>query len=580
VIHHSVVGKLWVTIIGLVTIILLFLSIFIIEYFDHYYYVQQSNSLTELGQKISNIMEKYPDKDNAIFASGEILDAFETEMVIAQVDNEGEFVPIDPLFSAEDLKRITSNTLQVIRLGDLSYKDYITFNNSHDKLAVGIPLYEQGELKQAIILYQTLSQLYETTNGLKKIVLLFAGIGIIMTTVFAFFLSTRITAPVRQMQKAANRMAKGDFETKVNIITSDEIGDLAASFNQMAKQLADTVQALSTEKDKLANILKSMADGVITMNKNGEIIITNPPAVNFLGPNTEQLPDALKEMLKTVIKLEQNIKKDIHLNGRILSVVMAPLYTNKGIYGAVTLLREVTYERKLDKLRKDFLINVSHELRTPISMLQGYSEAIIDDIAKTPEEKKEYAQIIYDESLRMGRLVNELLDLAKMESGNVQLQLCRVDVKKLLEKMIHKYINITREVGIDLKLDMDSKVEEAVFDADRIEQVLTNLIDNAIRHTPKGGEITVRVRLKGNSKVLLEVEDSGEGIPEEDLPFIFERFYKADKARTRGQSGTGLGLSIAKNIVDAHGGNISVKSKQGEGTTFSIILPVNNFGGS
>ncbi len=572
-IHHSVVGKLWVTIIGLVSIILLFLSVFVIQYFDRYYYVEQSRSLTELGEKIFVIINKYPDQEKAIDAAKEILEAFKTEMVVTYVDEKGNFTPIDSLFTSEELEEITSSNQTVVRLRELSYIDYVTFNGSNDKLAVAIPLYEHGEVNKAIILYQTLNQLYQATDGLKKIVLVFAIIGIVMTTVFAFFLSTRITAPIRQMQKAANRMAKGDFNMRVNIVTTDEIGDLAASFNRMAGQLAETVQALSTEKDKLSNILSSMADGVITMNKLGEITVTNPPAEGFLVANTWELPEALKEMLKTVINLERNVQKDIHLSGRILAVVMAPLYSNRLIHGAVTLLRDVTYERKMNKLRRDFLANVSHELRTPISMLQGYSEAIIDDIAKSPEEKKEYAQIIYDESLRMGRLVNELLDLAKMESGNVQLELCKVDIKKMLEKMSHKYINITKEAGIILQLDINHNLNEVIFDADRIEQVLTNLIDNAIRHTPTGGEIILRARLTTDEKLLLEVEDSGEGIPEEDLPFIFERFYKADKARTRGRSGTGLGLSIVKNIVDAHRGKISVKSKPGQGTTFTIILP-------
>lgn len=576
-IYNSVVGKLWVTIIGLVSIILLFLSIFIIEYFDRYYYDEQSTNLYQLGGNISDILDKYPDMDQAIIAADEILESFDTKMAIAYIDENDQFLPIENLFTPDELKEIYSGWPYVVRLGDVSYKNYITFSGADDILAVSVPLYKDGQLDRTMILYQSLDHLYQTTNDVKKIVLLFAGIGIFMTTVFAFFLSSRITAPIRQMQKAANRMAKGDFRTKVQIVSSDEIGDLAHSFNRMAEQLDENVQALSTEKDKLANILKSMADGVITINTQGEIIITNPPAESFLNPNPDQLPDSLKEMLEAVIKLERNVKKDIHLNGRILSVVMAPLYSNKMIHGAVTLLREVTYERKLNKLRRDFLANVSHELRTPISMLQGYSEAIIDDIANTPEEKKEYAQIIYDESLRMGRLVNELLDLAKMESGNVQLQFCKVNIKIMLDKMVHKYSSITHEAGIQLISDISQDLDEVVFDADRIEQVLTNLIDNAIRHTAHGGKIILSAKLKSDGKILLEVKDSGEGIPEEDLPFIFERFYKADKARTRGQSGTGLGLSIVKNIVDAHGGTISVRSQQGQGTTFSIILPAHHF---
>lgn len=278
-------------------------------------------------------------------------------------------------------------------------------------------------------------------------------------------------------------------------------------------------------------------------------------------------------MLDIVVKQGSNIKKDITLNGRVLSVVMAPVFTGYTISGAVTLLRDMTYERKLDKLREDFLANVSHELRTPISMIQGYSEAIIDNIAQTPQDVKELTNIIYDESLRMGRLVNELLDLVKIESGLYQLQYSTVNLKKLIDKVTRKFSSLLNE---DIYFDNDLNLNDLIIeiDVDRIEQVLTNLIDNALRHTQEGDMITLSTKIS-EEKVLIEVADSGEGISEEDIPFVFERFYKADKARTRGQSGTGLGLSIVNNIVLAHKGEIKVNSQPGVGTIFSIILPIN-----
>ncbi|MDF2859513.1 MAG: histidine kinase, partial [Neobacillus sp.] len=250
----------------------------------------------------------------------------------------------------------------------------------------------------------------------------------------------------------------------------------------------------------------------------------------------------------------------------------SPLYSNRFIRGAVAVIRDMTEERQLEKMRKDFIANVSHELRTPISMLQGYSEAIVDDIAESQEEKKEMAKVIYDESLRMGRLVNELLDLARMEAGHIQLMIEDVNLSSFLNRIVHKFQGLARENDIHLGVEIENDIPDISFDPDRIEQVLTNLIDNAIRHTPEGGS----VKLTGSMDeigVRVEVSDSGSGIPEEDLPFVFERFYKADKARTRGRTGTGLGLAIAKNIIDAHRGHISVQSKIGQGTTFSFLLP-------
>ncbi|OEF97304.1 hypothetical protein BHF71_03720 [Vulcanibacillus modesticaldus] len=571
---RSVVGKLWITIIAIVAVLFLLLSTIVFKYFDNHYYTQQSNSLSALGEEISLIIEKNPNREKAIEIIDDILRAYETNMVIIKKDATGKYPQIEKLFSPEDIKLILENQKNVVRISDVSYKYYLTFDKVDDFLAIAYPLSENGKDIGVIILYQSLERLYEVTNNLKKILLLFVGIASVITTFFSFFLSYKITAPIRQMKKAAVQMARGNFKHKISIRTTDEIGELADSFNKMASQLAETVQALSDEKEKLTNILKSMADGVITVNRRGDIIVTNPPADKLLLWEKE-LPDSIKEMLETVIKQEVNVKKDINLHGRILSVVMAPLFSDKVVNGAVMLLRDVTYERKLNKLRQDFLANVSHELRTPISMIQGYSEAIIDDMVLSPEETKELTHIIYEESLRMGRLVNDLLDLARMESGMYQIQYSKTDIKLLIDKMIRKFSSLAQEHKIELISDYDPKLPEVYVDGDRIEQVLTNLVDNAIRHTKNGGKITIRAKLKSSDNFLLEVSDTGEGIPEQDIPYVFERFYKADKARTRGNSGTGLGLSIVKNIVNSHGGTISVDSKIGQGTTFSIIIPTN-----
>jgi two-component system sensor histidine kinase ResE len=235
---------------------------------------------------------------------------------------------------------------------------------------------------------------------------------------------------------------------------------------------------------------------------------------------------------------------------------------------------------RLEKLRKDFVANVSHELRTPLSMLQGYSEALLDDIASSPEERRELAQVIYDESLRMGRLVQDLLDLARMEAGRLELNATVTDLIPLLTRVHRKFAALARERGVALQLDVDAEPGALTLvraDEDRLEQVFTNLLDNAIRHTPAGEKIVLRAMCvdgeSGNRFLRIEVEDHGQGIPPEDVPYIFERFYKADKARKR-SSGTGLGLAIVKNLVEAHEGTVGVRSRIGQGTTFTVTLPV------
>ncbi|MGD9678077.1 MAG: ATP-binding protein [Vulcanibacillus sp.] len=575
-IFRSVVGKLWVTIIAIVSILFLILSFFIYRYFEEHYFTAQSSYLSNLGTQLSVVLDDNPNLSHTIDVIDKIITAYETEVEVANIDKNGNLVVLDSNFTEEEIELITKDIGKIVRITNISYSNiFKNLKNNYDYITLAYPIYNYGEMTNVLIFYQSLNTIHVLTNDLRKILLIFVGAASIITTLFSFYLSYKITSPIRQMQKAAVQFANGDFKTRVNIRTSDEIGDLALNFNQMAGQLDETMLALSTEKEKLSNVLKSMADGVITLNIQGEIIMTNPPAENFLlwDKNT---PEFLAKMLKIVLENRTNAKEDISLNGRIFYVTMTPLFIDNIISGAVTLLREVTYERKLNKLRQDFIANVSHELRTPISMIQGYSEAILDGIVYTCEDTKELTNIIYDESLRIGRLVSDLLDLAGMESEVTQLQYSQEDVNKLIIRVIRKFSVIANEHNISLINEYDSSMEGLFveIDLDRIEQVLTNLIDNAIRYTKQGGLISIRTKLKAKNKFLIEVKDSGEGIPEEDIPFVFERFYKVDKARTRGHSGTGLGLSIVKNIVLSHQGDISVTSKVGVGTTFSLLLPI------
>lgn len=581
---RSVVGKLWLTILLLVAFVLFILTVLLLGFFEKYYLEKTGDQLTQQAMKVARVVAEH-DEQFARSIAWTMVDDVSKLMIIIDdrhywyspneklADLPLSFVQQDQQLSRVfDGKKVVKRTLmpnQTMR------------NNEYNELfIVGVPLHI-SDGNGAVFVYQSLKAVEETTKQTTKFIFLAAFIAIVLTTVFAFFLSTRITAPLRKMRQVAFEIARGKFDSKVPIVTHDEIGELAMAFNQMGRQLQFHINALNQEKEQLASILSSMADGVITLNRNGEVLITNPPADRFLqawyyeqGQRDDllPLPPQVNELFKKAVTEEKEQAAEIALQGRNWVIVMTPLYNGKVIRGAVAVLRDMTEERRLDKLRKDFIANVSHELRTPIAMLQGYSEAIVDDIAATDEEKKELAKVIYDESLRMGRLVNDLLDLARMEAGHLTLHHEQVPLKPYIERIIYKFQALAKEKGVHLLVEMNDELIVS-FDPDRIEQVLTNLIDNALRHTDEGRE--VRVIVDADEEVVrISVQDSGSGIPEEDLPFVFERFYKADKARTRGRSGTGLGLAIAKNIVEAHKGTITVHSKLGEGTTFTFTLPL------
>ena len=586
-IWKSVVGKLWLTILLLVSFVLFVLTILLLEFFENYHVNEAEKELTQLATKISLIVEEHDDLEMSKTITNQLADdiskvvIFTNEETVWYSNNEQIVdLPADFFLDDPDLSLVFQDETVVKQKSYLQELNDGMDQDLHGEIMiVGSPLHIEENMAGAVFIYQSLLAIKETTKQTTKLILLAAGFAIVLTTIFAFFLSTRITAPLRKMREVAFEVARGKFDTKVPTLTYDEIGELAMAFNQMGRQLKFNINALNQEKEHLANILSSMADGVITLNKDGSILISNPPAERFLqawyyqeGNETgESLPNEMTEMFQRVVSTEKEQSMELSFQGRSWVVVMSPLYNNTSIRGAVAVIRDMTEERRLDKLRKDFIANVSHELRTPISMLQGYSEAIVDDIAGSEEEKKELASVIYDESLRMGRLVNDLLDLARMEAGHISLEKEEIDIHDFIDKMVRKFHGLAKDKSIILQstITEESRVS---FDVDKMEQVLTNLIDNAIRHTESNGTIHILAEILEHG-LKIEVQDSGHGIPEEDLPFVFERFYKADKARTRGRAGTGLGLAIVKNIIDAHEGQITVRSKMNEGTTFSFIIP-------
>lgn len=585
-IFRSVVGKLWMTIIALFALFLTLFSLLLVQSFDSYFFHKQTQDIQVVAESLSESLSKSETSRQELLTIAANMGEAHRIAIYAVDENMrqvGQFqppsslpyIPLEQLINRPELalskalKGEHPSPKRMIFPGDQTDR-----NGRKQILAVAFPFAMEEGKNGAVILYQPVEDFDSTVGEVRKLIFVLGVIGFISTTVFAFFLSSRITHPLRDMIQTAQRIAEGNFQTKITFRSTDEIGDLAETLNTMAAKLSSLVDALSQEKEQLASVLRSMVDGVIMIDAEGKIVVSNPPADYFLRDLTFEQKDQsvpIFSMYRRVVESGEEVNEDIPLQGRIWSVLMVPLHDGEGIRGAVAVLRDMTQERKLDKLRNDFVANVSHELRTPLSMLQGYSEAIVDDIAASPEEHKELAKIIYDESVRMTKLVNELLSLARMEAGHLELSQEQIKIRPYMERIQRKFSTLARDRHINLQLSVESTIDTYFLDPDRMEQVLTNLIDNAMRHTPDGGNVTLRI--SGDDALILQVSDTGSGIPKEDLPFVFERFYKADKARTRGRAGTGLGLAIAKNIVVAHGGQISVQSKLGEGTTFTISLP-------
>jgi two-component system sensor histidine kinase ResE len=612
---NNIVAKLWMTIIALVAVVLLILGLFLFQYIDTNFPKanDQSSTLTELAYKVAAQTYQHSNEPEFVSRMNDFLSPQDAGLVVLQQDPQTHAVDLKAsLFQAGEAalamdQVFTENDLKAVFAGNTIER------RNGDYLFIAVPVLSKQTrntaVNQIVIVHQSQKSVESTQVYVKKLFALVSLIGFLLTTFFAFFLITRITKPIQQLKKAADLITRGEYGSRVPIVSSDELGELAQTFNLMGERLEETIKDLNYEKENLSSVLRSMADAVISFNVEGNVIFTNPHGeeiianwsdIQWNAPKSDsanaeeewnsgsaneimgspQIPEPLQQIFANVVQETKEITSKVHVHNSVWSIVIAPLYSRKLVRGAVAVLRNVTEEHRLEKLRKDFVANVSHELRTPLSMLQGYSEALLDDIAASPKERTELAQVIYDESLRMGRLVKDLLDLARMETGHMELNYQAFPLNALLKRVHRKFSALCKEQGLLLILQCpEEDVILPCADEDRLEQVLTNLLDNAIRHTPHGAKITIRMEMQkasnGSKAILIEIEDQGQGIPAEDLPFIFERFYKADKARTRGTTtGTGLGLAIVKNIVDAHQGTVHVRSILGQGTTFSILLPI------
>jgi two-component system sensor histidine kinase ResE len=592
-IWKSIVGKLWLMIIGLVTLMLVMVSLFVGQTVDSSLVdlSQSKSKLQSLAAELAISVEKYRFDPQYVKTVNELLFAQNSSMLLLDSNN---VVLAGQLRSETAAYEQTELFLEPEVTRVLFGETVVSSQETHAELiAVAVPVYSatSSKIDALLILTQSLDSL-EDAGAVKRSLIYAAVIGFLLTTFLAFFLSSRVTQPLIRMKKAADLISVGHYKMRITseAQSHDEIGQLANAFNLMAQKLDETIKALNQEKEHLKSIIRSMIDAVLTIDANGEVVLTNPQGRQLLKDWREiqwnewqplfenQIPEPLQQLFDQVVQGASELSSILHVKSNTWSVVMTPLYADDQLRGVVAVLRNVTEQYKLEKLRKDFVANVSHELRTPLAMLQGYSEALLDDVVDDVEQRREFAQVILDESLRMGRLVRDLLDLARMEAGHIEMTFRMVDVPKLLTRVQRKFMVVAKERQVTLNVELsDESLKLFHADEDRLEQVFTNLIDNALRHSPERTTIAIRAQhstYRDHSAVEFQVGDQGEGIPTEDLPYVFDRFYKADKARTPDATkGTGLGLAIVKNIILAHQGLVNVSSTLGKGTTFMFIIP-------
>jgi two-component system, OmpR family, phosphate regulon sensor histidine kinase PhoR len=380
----------------------------------------------------------------------------------------------------------------------------------------------------------------------------------------------------------AERLASGDLWARLVPSTRDEVGQLTRAFNHMAQQIRDQVSTLAEEQGRLAAVLAHMADGVLITDARGQVQLINAAAARLLDTSEEralQRPFTQVAFYHTLIDLwkacreqgeEQVAMVEVSHHGLFLQAIITP-FREPEVEGYLVILQDLTRIRRLETVRRDFISNISHELRTPLAGLRALVDTLRGGAIKEPKAAKRFLKRMDAEVDALTQMVEELLELSRIESGQAPLRLAPTSVAEVMIPPVDRLRPQAERAGLVLNVELVPRLPHVLSDVDRVRLVLTNLVHNAIKFTPPGGRITVAARQEGN-EVVLAVHDTGVGIAAEDLPRIFERFYKADRARSGG--GTGLGLAIAKHIVQGHGGRIWAESIEGQGSAFYFTLPV------
>ena len=482
---------------------------------------------------------------------------------------------------------------QVIKTGE-STKQIQNNTDSNKRVWISVsPVKKDNEVVGVISLMADIESVYQEVNSISKIFIVGTILSILITTVIGFVASKTVTSSIEKMSSQVKKMALGNYGTVVGIDTDDEIGDLAKVFNQISKRIEEEQAVTETERRKLATIIESMMDGIITTDNNGRIILINTSAEDMLGGRNDEIfigKDVLKilniteyESIEEILEAEDSLlvnasksDEELLLRAEISKIEKEDkedlTQMSTELEGYIIVLYDVTDQERQEKERREFVSTVSHELRTPLTTMNSYIEALEEGVLEDKELAPQFIDTIHKETTRMIRMVNELMQLGKMDIKEEHYEKEFIDINKMLEQITDRFALTHPEKNFIKHIPKSPIFVEG--DQDKLTQVFDNIVNNAIKYSPNGKNITVRVRQNyHHNRVSISIKDEGVGIPLVHIDKIFNRFYRVDKSRQRSMGGTGLGLALAKTIVEAHKGRIWAQSREGYGSIIFVTLP-------
>lgn len=443
---------------------------------------------------------------------------------------------------------------------------------------VGVPIYGPGERVQGgLFLLSPVIGIRETTRQIQLLLLASMLLAGLVAAAASYKASRSLSGPLENMERSARAMADGDFTNLLPEEGVREIRHVSRSLNYLARSLDGAMKDLRHERARFADLITGMSEGVLGFNKSGALVTLNPAAESMLGVREREhsaLPGPLTETVNRVLTGSGgSLTVELEHGQRNLLVHVSPISREDTwpVRGAVALVQDVSERYRLEKIRRELLANVSHDLRTPLTAIRAYVEPLIDGTLEDPQERSAYLEIIRDESLRMERLLKDLMDMSRLEAGTLTMNIGPVDTKQMVRQALDRFGALASARSVELVDEVEADTPPVLADENRGVQVLTNLLDNAIKYAGPGGRVTVGASQE-DDVVSISVSDDGPGISEEHLDRVFERFYKADRARSHRTGGAGLGLAIVKQLVEEMGGSVAVESHPGVGTVFRCRL--------
>jgi len=551
-----------------------------------YFFTQQEKSLVSRGQAVAEIVTDVVQGRPLTLQARMVLENL-SDFLQAQVwliDRSGLVVATSSGAMEWEGLRLDAREFAEVMNGTVVTRRGRSGQFKTPMVTVAVPITMGNQVLGALFMYTPVSAVRQTVDQVQNLVFIASLFALVVSNLAGVGLSRSITGPLRAMTDLAQEMARGVFGRRVPVDTKDELGELGEAINLLAENLERSLADLQEERDKFQSIVSGIDEGVIAASKDSQLLWINSQARELLRVGHIPLdklklgdfPVPLVDLVRKVSTTGQVEVLDISpFPMVVLRAYGSPIRRREETVGSVILLQDVSEARRLENMRRDFLANVTHELRTPLTSIRGFVEPLLDGTVTDEKTKERYLAIVRDEAVRLSRLIDDILDLAKLESGSMSINFDLLDVRELVQRVQNVFAPQAAKQGIELRSEVISAQEgEEILvlgDSDRLQQVLTNFVDNALRHTEPGGAITISVEAS-ETRVIVKVSDTGSGIDPEELPYVWERFYKADKSREKGKKGTGLGLAISRGIIENHGGEVFAASKPGEGATFGFVL--------